>query len=127
MASSGCGPLPPHHVRNGAEGPEHAAPVARPGADRAHQPPLQHLPFPWSFPSTSISETAAAEKLDRDYLGRILQLTLLAPDIVEKILDGLQPEKLTLPRLMEPLPACWEEQGCAAAAPYAGTRCGWPA
>jgi hypothetical protein len=32
-----------------------------------------------------------AEKLDRGYLGRILMLTLLAPDIVEAILDGLQP------------------------------------
>ena len=30
----------------------------------------------------SVSELAAAEKLDRGYLGRILTLTLLAPDIV---------------------------------------------
>ena len=36
----------------------------------------------------SISEMAAAEKIDRGYLGRILLLTLLAPDIVEAILDG---------------------------------------
>jgi hypothetical protein len=36
----------------------------------------------------SISEMAAAEKLDRGYLGRLLQLTLLAPDIVEAIVDG---------------------------------------
>ncbi len=34
----------------------------------------------------SISEIAAAERIDRGYLGRILQLTLLAPDIVEAIL-----------------------------------------
>ena len=39
----------------------------------------------------SISELAKAEKIDRGYLGRILQLTLLAPDIVEAILDGRQP------------------------------------
>ena len=38
----------------------------------------------------SISELAKAEKIDRGYLGRILQLTLLAPDIVEAILDGRQ-------------------------------------
>jgi hypothetical protein len=69
----------------------------------------------------------AAQRIDRGYLGRVLHLTLLAPEIVEKILDGRQPEDLALPRLMEPLPACWQEQGCAAAAPYAGTRCGWPA
>src|SRR5215210_6324719 len=36
----------------------------------------------------SISEMAAAERIDRGYLGRVLQLTLLAPDIVEAILDG---------------------------------------
>ncbi len=39
----------------------------------------------------SISEMAAAEKIDRGYLGRILLLTLLAPDIVEAIPDGTQP------------------------------------
>jgi hypothetical protein len=35
----------------------------------------------------SISEIAA-EKVDRGYLGTILRFTLLAPDIVEAILDG---------------------------------------
>ena len=39
----------------------------------------------------SISEMAAAERIDRGYLGRILQLALLAPDIVEAIPDGTQP------------------------------------
>ena len=36
----------------------------------------------------SISEMAGAERIDRGYLGRILQLTLLAPDIVEMVLGG---------------------------------------
>src|SRR5688500_4951408 len=58
----------------------------------------------------SISEMAAAEKLDRGYLGRVLQLTLLAPDIVEAILNGRQPTNLGLPRLMEPVPVGWSEQ-----------------
>jgi hypothetical protein len=58
----------------------------------------------------SISEMAAAEKLDRGYLGRILQLTLLAPDIVEEILDGRHTDGVGLPRLMEPFPAGWSEQ-----------------
>jgi hypothetical protein len=35
-----------------------------------------------------ISEMAGAERIDRGYLGRILQLTLLAPDIVEMVLGG---------------------------------------
>jgi hypothetical protein len=58
----------------------------------------------------SISEMAAAEKLDRGYLGRLLQLTLLAPDIVEAILDGRQPAATTLPRLITPCPIDWNEQ-----------------
>jgi hypothetical protein len=39
---------------------------------------------------------AAADRLDRGYLGRILQLTLLAPYMVEAILDGRQPEGMTV-------------------------------
>ncbi len=58
----------------------------------------------------SISEMAAAERIDRGYLGRILQLTLLAPDIVEAILDGKQPLDLGLLGLLAPLPPEWEQQ-----------------
>ncbi len=58
----------------------------------------------------SISEMAAAERIDRGYLGRILQLTLLAPDIVEAIVDGRQPAELGLPTLMEPMPSSWDKQ-----------------
>jgi len=43
----------------------------------------------------SITEMAAAERLERGYLGSLLRLTLLAPDIVSAILDGRQPEELT--------------------------------
>ena len=38
----------------------------------------------------SISEIAAAENIERGYLGSLLRLTLLAPDIVEYILNGRQ-------------------------------------
>ena len=58
----------------------------------------------------SISEMAAAERVERGYLGRILQLTLLAPDIVEAILDGRTPDGVIFPRLMGPLPTSWTEQ-----------------
>ena len=53
---------------------------------------------------------AAAEKIDRGYLGRMLRLTLLAPDIVEAILDGRQPPGMGLPRLMEPFAVEWDRQ-----------------
>ena len=36
----------------------------------------------------TIREIAAAEKINESYVGRVLRLTLLAPDIVEAILDG---------------------------------------
>ena len=55
----------------------------------------------------SISEMAAAEKVERGYLGSLLRLTLLAPDMVEAILDGRQPEGVTLPGLLEAVPLGW--------------------
>jgi len=58
----------------------------------------------------SISEIAAAERIDRGYVGSILRLTLLAPDIVAAILDGQQPVDMGLPLLMEPFPLAWNEQ-----------------
>jgi hypothetical protein len=36
----------------------------------------------------SISEMAAAEQIEGGYLGSLLRLTLLAPDLVEAIVDG---------------------------------------
>jgi hypothetical protein len=65
----------------------------------------------------SISEIATAETIDHGYVGSILRLTLLAPDIVEAILHGQQPVDLGLPRLLKPFPLEWSEQrtrpGCA--------------
>ena len=58
----------------------------------------------------SISEIAAAEKIDRGYVGSILRLIQLAPDIVEMILDGRQPEGLGLPALLKPFPVEWGQQ-----------------
>jgi hypothetical protein len=58
----------------------------------------------------SISEIAAAEKIDRGYVGSILRLTLLAPDIVEEILDGRQPAGLGLPALLKPFSVEWDRQ-----------------
>lgn len=44
----------------------------------------------------SIDEIAAKEKIDSSYVGRPLRMTLLAPNIVEAILDGRQPAEVTL-------------------------------
>jgi len=58
----------------------------------------------------SVTEMAAAEKIDRGYLGRLLQLTLLAPDIVQTVLDGQEGDGFGLPALMAPFPCVWAEQ-----------------
>lgn len=58
----------------------------------------------------SISEMAAAERIDRGYLGRLLQLTLLAPDIVEAIVDGAPGDLLELQHVMGILSPEWERQ-----------------
>ena len=58
----------------------------------------------------SITEMAEAERIERGYLGTLVRLTLLAPDMVEAILDGRQPEGVTLPALMEPFPTNWSDQ-----------------
>ena len=58
----------------------------------------------------TVEEIAAAEKINASYVGRVLRLTLLAPEIVEAILDGRQPAEMTLAVLMKPFPVGWEEQ-----------------
>ena len=58
----------------------------------------------------SISEMAAGERIERGYLGTLLRLTLIAPDIMEAILDGRPPAARGLPALMEPFPLEWERQ-----------------
>ena len=58
----------------------------------------------------TIEEIAKAEKINPSYVSRVLRLTLLAPSIVESILDGRQPLEMTLAGLMEPFPVTWQEQ-----------------
>lgn len=44
---------------------------------------------------------------------RVLTLALLAPDIVEVILNGKQGPEVALARVLEPFPLAWDKQpGC---------------
>lgn len=56
------------------------------------------------------AELSRKEGANESYVCRMLRLTLLAPDIVQKILDGRQPTTLELNDLLKPLPARWDEQ-----------------
>ena len=58
----------------------------------------------------TLVELGAAERISCSYVCRVLRLTLLAPDIVEAILDSRQPAGLTLPVLLRPFPVEWAEQ-----------------
>jgi hypothetical protein len=58
----------------------------------------------------SVAELAAAEKINESYVCRVLRLTLLAPDIVEVVLDGRQPTELQMDVLLRPFPAEWCKQ-----------------
>ena len=58
----------------------------------------------------TIAEIAAAEKINESYVGRVLRLTLLTPDIVEAILSGRQGAGMTLAASMRPFPVEWFRQ-----------------
>ena len=58
----------------------------------------------------NVRELAQAEKVNETYISRALRLTLLAPDMLEAILDGRQPEGMTLPQLMEGETTEWADQ-----------------
>lgn len=58
----------------------------------------------------TVRELAKAETIDEVYLGRILRLTLIAPEIIETILAGSQPASLEFDHLLKQLPVEWAKQ-----------------
>jgi hypothetical protein len=56
----------------------------------------------------TLAELSAAERISRSYICRVLCLTLLAPDIIERVMDG----GLTagLAQFLKPFPVEWERQ-----------------
>ena len=56
----------------------------------------------------SVRELAEAERIGLSYISRVLRLTLLAPDIMEQILDGRPTADFA--QLMKPFPVAWEGQ-----------------
>jgi hypothetical protein len=58
----------------------------------------------------TIGDLASKEGIAPSYMTRVLRLTLLAPDIVEAILDGRNGPEATLAALMEPFTLEWGGQ-----------------
>ncbi len=57
------------------------------------------------------SAIARAEGVHHSVVNELLRLTLLAPDLVERFLEGQQPRRLTLMWFQRhPLPVDWAEQ-----------------
>ena len=59
----------------------------------------------------TLTELAKQEHTDRGYMGQILKLTTLAPDIIMAIIEGRQPKLLTTRGLIRGhFPYIWEDQ-----------------
>ena len=58
----------------------------------------------------TLEDLARAKDVNATYVSRALRLTLLAPDIVEAVLDGRQPAELQLDDLLAGFPLAWEKQ-----------------
>ena len=58
----------------------------------------------------SNSDLARQLKLDQSYIARIIRLASLAPDIIEAILDGQEPDSLSLWGLRRDVPLLWQDQ-----------------
>jgi hypothetical protein len=65
----------------------------------------------------TLEDLAKAKGIAPSYLSRILRLTMLAPEIVEAILDGRQRPELQLDDLLKGLPVEWAEQRITLANP----------
>ena len=59
---------------------------------------------------STIEEIADAENINPSYVSRVLRMTLLAPEIVEAIVAGRQPDGLTMLAAMKAFPADWALQ-----------------
>jgi hypothetical protein len=59
--------------------------------------------------ASSLRAIARAERLTERYVARIIR-SPFAPDIAEAILEGSQPQDLTLAKLCQRLPLAWPEQ-----------------
>jgi hypothetical protein len=58
----------------------------------------------------TIEELATSKGIAKTYVSQVLRLTLLAPEIIESILDGRQPQELQLDDLLAGFSLEWSRQ-----------------
>jgi hypothetical protein len=59
----------------------------------------------------TVSELASEKRIGPSTFARLLRVNYLAPDIQAAIIDGTQPERLTVWDILKgPLPLDWEQQ-----------------
>jgi hypothetical protein len=85
------------------------APISKPQPDETL---VQALARAWRWQRAleegrfgTLADLADSERISRSYVCRVLRLTLLAPDIIEQILDG----RRTQAHFLKPFPVEWEE------------------
>lgn len=106
------------HLPNGAEPPRRTNNTLVKALARA---------FRWkrlleSGEYATISELAEREGITPSYMTRVLRLTLLAPEIIEAILDGTKGPEVTLARVLEHFPTAWGQQAMRHPQRGAGNR-----
>jgi len=89
-------------------------PIQRPRADGTLVKALARA-FRWkrmleSGDFATVKELAEHEKMAFSYMTRVLRLSLLAPNIVEAILEGRHPTEMKLADLLDPFSMEWDEQ-----------------
>jgi hypothetical protein len=88
-------------------GSDDAPAPERPRVDKATIKALARLPVAQAAGERSVRDHrggCGAEKINPSYVSRVLRMTLLAPDIVELVLNGIHDPKLILATLMQRFP-----------------------
>ena len=61
-------------------------------------------------PDATTKAIAKEQKIDAAYVAKYVRMTQLAPDIIEAIVKGRQPQTLTLSQMLRPFPDLWQDQ-----------------
>lgn len=61
-------------------------------------------------PDATTKAIGKEQKLDAAYVAKYIRIAQLAPDIIEAIMNGRQPQTLTLSQMLRPFPDLWQDQ-----------------